>query len=243
MSSITINVQASASIVINSQNNVAKYCRNSPLDILWTANGLSGTTTIEMSPTGTLPWAQIGSVPANVTNFQWTVPANATYGNNYRFRVINGAVSDTNDANISVLPTPIIATQPKAFDTTCIGGNITLSVMPDKEDPFLTYKWYKGSSPISGANSRTYTITNAQIGASGQYSVELNGCTNLTSEATLVFIAQSPAISSHPSSSNACFGSQVTLNVSATGTTLSYAWRKMVLLYPMVIKQLILFHL
>ena len=226
MSSITINVQASASIVINSQNNAAKYCRNSPLDILWTANGLSGTTTIEMSPTGTLPWAQIGSVPANITNFQWTVPANATYGNNYRFRVINGAVSDTNDANISVLPTPIIAIQPKAFDTTCIGGNITLSVMPDKEDPFLTYKWFKGSSAIAGANSRTYTITNAQIGASGQYSVELNGCTNLTSEASLVFIAQSPAISSHPSSANACFGSQVTLNVTATGTNLSYAWRK-----------------
>ena len=122
MNDVTITVTGSgSSITLNSQTSPSTFCRNVPVTITWTGNGLSGNTNIEMSPTGGAPWTQIGSVPASTLNYTWNIPPNQNYSSNYRIRVINGTAIDTIDAPISILPTPLITTNPPPLDTACIG--------------------------------------------------------------------------------------------------------------------------
>jgi hypothetical protein len=75
MNEVTIIVEASGtSISLTSQSSASTVCRSAPVNITWTGSGLSGNTTIEMSPTGGAPWTQIGSVPASTLNYTWNIP-------------------------------------------------------------------------------------------------------------------------------------------------------------------------
>jgi hypothetical protein len=72
----------------------------------------------------------------------------------------------------------------------CSGANITLSVVATGAN--LTYQWFNGANPITGATNSTYVINNATPANSGSYKVTITGtCGALTSTTVNLVVAPS----------------------------------------------------
>jgi len=121
---------------------------------------------------------------------------------------------------------PTISTHPIS-QTTTAGGNITLTVGANGS-PSPSYQWQKDSVPITGATTSTLTLTNVQAADAGIYvAVVTNSAGSATSNpATLSVNASGPAISVQPQSQHVVAGANVSLSVVASGTGLSYQWKK-----------------
>src|SRR5690606_26187951 len=118
---------------------------------------------------------------------------------------------------------PAITTQPTA-QTVCAGTALNLSVVATGTS--LTYQWRLNGGDIAGATSATYTVASAAAGNAGNYDVVItNGCGTVTSSAVAVVVNAAPSITAQPTAQAACNGSNVTFNVTATGTGLSYQWK------------------
>jgi sugar lactone lactonase YvrE len=105
-------------------------------------------------------------------------------------------VADTNNhtVRISLLPiTPAIQTQPLSQSVTA-GNGVQFSVTASGR-PTPTYQWNFGGSPINGATSSSYSITSAQSGNAGDYTVTVtNAMGSVTSSrATLTVASVTPA--------------------------------------------------
>ncbi len=84
------------------------------------------------------------------------------------------------------LPTaPSITSQPKS-QTVNVGSSVTFSVTATGTEP-LSYQWYKGASPISGATGSSYTISSVTTNDNGSYFVIVTNsvASAASSEATL----------------------------------------------------------
>ena len=227
MNEVTITVTgAGSSITLTSQSSPSSFCRSAPVNITWTGNGLNGNTGIEMSSTGGAPWTQIGSVPASTLNYTWNIPPNQNYGSNYRIRVINGTAIDTIDAPISILPIPLITTNPPPLDTACIGGPKTFSIGVQSDENFLTFQWSRNNTPIPGATSKTYTINSVNVNSAGNYTCAVNGCSQAISTIAQLVVAEQTAITLQPIAVNGCKNTTAQLTIAANGTNLIYQWNK-----------------
>lgn len=71
----------------------------------------------------------------------------------------------------SALAEPLSVTMGPSV-TVALGGTVTLSPAVTGPGP-ITYQWYKSKRPITGATSKTYTITNAKWTDAGDYSLEV----------------------------------------------------------------------
>jgi hypothetical protein len=227
MNEVTITVTgAGSSITLTSQSSPSSFCRSAPVNITWTGNGLNGNTGIEMSSTGGAPWTQIGSVPASTLNYTWNIPPNQNYGSNYRIRVINGTAIDTIDAPISILPTPLITTNPPPLDTACIGVLKTFSIGVQSDENFLTFQWSRNNTPIPGATSKTYTINSVNANSAGIYNCAVNGCSQVISTIAQLVVAEQTAIITQPVAINGCKNTTAQLSIAANGMNLMYQWNK-----------------
>jgi hypothetical protein len=82
-----------------------------------------------------------------------------------------------------------ITTQP-VNQSVCSGANVTLSVVATGAN--LTYQWFNGANPITGATNSTYVINNATPANSGAYKVTITGtCGALTSTTINLVVAPS----------------------------------------------------
>ncbi|MFN8275905.1 MAG: immunoglobulin domain-containing protein [Chitinophagales bacterium] len=133
--------------------------------------------------------------------------------------------SNTATATVNVLPTTAITTQPQS-QTTCVGGQVTLSVVASGAN--LNYQWKKGGVNIPLATSANYLISSAVAGDAGTYTVEVSGTCGpvLTSNAAVLTVTGSLQISQQPVAVNACAGSNAYLAVLANGANLSYSWSR-----------------
>jgi len=148
------------------------------------------------------------------------------------YNVIVGGTPNNTSINISLLlntPSTIIL-QPVS-QAVCIGSSVSFSVTANGVG--LTYQWHKGfvslinGGNISGATTGTLTINPTIISdtSSLYYVVIAGGCSNDTSvKVSLHF--NNPTIVNQPTNQIACPGSSVSFSVSATGTGLTYQWRK-----------------
>ena len=95
-------------------------------------------------------------------------------------------------AALTVLPStaPAITTQP-ASASLAIGGNVTFTVAATGT-PAPTYQWRKNGSDISGATSPALTITDAQLAASGNYTVFVSNPAGSVTSDTAVLAVSSP---------------------------------------------------
>ncbi len=122
---------------------------------------------------------------------------------------------------------PSITTQPSA-QSTAVGGNATFSVTATG-DATLTYQWSKDEVDISGATSSTYTLTNVQAAAIGNYTVTVtNSVGSVTSNAAaLIVTGLPPTIATAPVAATVSAGSTAIFSVSAGGSApFTYQWRK-----------------
>jgi len=131
----------------------------------------------------------------------------------------------------SVAP-PVITTEP-TNQTACSGSSVSFTVTATGAD--LAYQWRIGNvnladgGNISGANTATLTINPASIAdVASNYNVIVSGSVapNDTSINVSLTLNASTVVTLEPVNQTACIGGSVNFSVVASGTGLSYQWRK-----------------
>ncbi len=126
---------------------------------------------------------------------------------------------------------PVFVQQPIAQQV-CIGETVKLRVQNAGAAP-ISYQWFQGATPlsdggaVSGAGTNELTINPFSAAAVGQYRAQ---ATNIggTSVSDTVNVAVRAAVQivGQPSSTAACIGDPLTLQVDASGAApLTYQWR------------------
>ena len=162
----------------------------------------------------------------------------ATAGiNGYAYRVVaTGACSPaatSNSATLTVNSAPAITSQPNA-SAICAGSNTTFSAVSSNA---TGYQWQvdqgagfiniSNTAPYSGANTATLTITGATAGINGYaYRVIATGSCSpaATSNSAKLTVNSAPAITSQPSASTICAGSNTTFFAVFSNAT-GYQWQ------------------
>ena len=124
---------------------------------------------------------------------------------------------------------PTITTQPAA-QAVAPGQTASFSVVATGTEP-LAYQWQKNGTNIDGATTNTYTTpatSIADIGAALVYSVVVtNSAGTVTSNNASLAVLEAPAITVQPTAPSAITAGQTaTFSVTATGTGVTYQWKK-----------------
>ena len=155
-----------------------------------------------------------------------------TSGNYYVIVSDSGGANDTSISVSLVVDTgPVITSQPVNY-ISCEGNSAIFSVTATGDS--LHYQWRKGlvnlinGGNISGATSDTLRINPVSVlDTSSLYNVIITGrCGSDTSINVSLIINSNIVISSQPSNKTACPGDSVSFSVIATGSGLTYQWRK-----------------
>lgn len=200
---------------------------------------LGGTATFTVAATGgtlTYQWQKgtvniAGATSATLTLTSITADSVAYY----RCRVTNDCNTVTSDSAPLTINTTAITNQPDAFAgcTQGTGGTATFTITASGET--LSYQWRKGTTNlsdggrISGATSRILTISGlvAADAANNYNCVVATPCTSVTSSnAALTLSSTPPVITTHPVSQTECSSSFVVFSVAASGSNLTYQWKK-----------------
>lgn len=125
---------------------------------------------------------------------------------------------------------PTISSQPTS-QSVVEGTPVTFSV--SASGTLLSFQWFKGTSPISGAQGASYTIDKASAGDAGTYSVFIaNSTGSVTSAGAVLTVTpatkvDAPTITTQPVAQTISSGGSASFSVVATGTApLSYSWQK-----------------
>lgn len=148
--------------------------------------------------------------------------------------IVTGAYSP-NDTSVFVElvvgDIPVITTEPVS-DTACVGGSANFTVVSSGTG--LSYQWRKGlvnlvnGGSVSGATSATLTINPvAYSDAANNYNVVVSSCPpNDTSVNVTLVVDSLVTIITQPADQVACVGGSADFSVVASGTNLTYQWRK-----------------
>ncbi len=118
---------------------------------------------------------------------------------------------------------PRITLQPQSL-AVAPGAPATLSVGAEGKD--LHYQWKLGTTHV-GIDSPTYTIGAATAADAGSYTVVVsNSFGARTSQAAMLSVVPAPVITRQPVARSVNEGANISFSVSATGTHLSYQWRR-----------------
>lgn len=183
--------------------------------------------------------------PSSVINEFSTLPNSSDVTNVAYVDKVSGDINQTNDTSrftVSIIdcPTPSFSINP-SNTTVCAGSSASFSVSASGVN--LTYQWQVSTNGVnfnnitSPGSSSTYSGYNTNIlGLSGTvesnngYSyrvVVTDDCGgSVTSSSASLIVNSTPVITVNPVSQNVCEGSSVTFTVSATGSGLTYQWRK-----------------
>ena len=179
------------------------------------------------SPSSMTPISGATTNSYSLTNISWV---GTKY---YRLDVTTACGDVTSSTTKGLLVTPptiSMFTQPLGGHIAYASNN-TLSCSATIDMGTLSYQWYQNGSPISGATSNSYTITNATFANSGSYkcratSVMFSNVYLDTNTVDIVVDAPPIVISLQPTGAALDYGASWDLecNASQTGSTLSYQW-------------------
>jgi hypothetical protein len=138
--------------------------------------------------------------------------------------------ADSASVTLTISTGPTISVQP-TNQSIAFGSNVSFSVVAAGSS--LVYRWSKGSTPlsdggrISGSASNTLTISTVADADAASYSCLItNTSGNITSSSAALTVVHLPVITTQPSSQVASNGSTVAFHVVATGSSLTYQWKK-----------------
>jgi hypothetical protein len=133
-----------------------------------------------------------------------------------------------------VVNEPVVITSQPSPQTVCSGTPTTFTVQATGSG--LTYLWKRNgvnisnSANITGATSNTLSILSATSANAGTYTVTVTGispCSPEISGSALLTVNDPVVITTQPTiTKNVCSGTSTTLTVVASGTGLTYQWRK-----------------
>ncbi|MDQ3100959.1 MAG: hypothetical protein M3R08_06205, partial [Bacteroidota bacterium] len=164
----------------------------------------------------TYQWRKDGSSISGATSSSYT----ATETGSYALRITNnGCQTTSSPINVSITQIPSTSISPAGPTAFCSGGSVVLN---GNSGTGYSYQWRKDGSSINGANSASYTATEA-----GVYTLRIthNDC-EATSSGITVAITSAPAASITPDGPTTfCAGGSVVLNANS-GSGLGYQWRR-----------------
>ena len=186
---------------------------------------------LQQEPVLTYQWQKGGVDIPGATSSTYTIN-NVTTADAGNYTVIVSGVapcpSVTSSIAILVVNEAVVITAQPASQTLCSGSNATFSVTATGTG--LTYQWQKGGVNIPGATSSTYTINNVTTADAGNYTVIVSGvapCPSVTSAIATLVVNEVVVITSQPAATQTiCSGFPVSFSVTATGTGLTYQWKK-----------------
>jgi len=170
-----------SSIEVSSPDGGERWRAGSTQNITWRQNGLSGNVTIDLYKGGTKS-ATIATPTASSGTYAWAIPSGQTLGTDYRIRVFQEGVSDSSDANFSIISasTPEIALSRSslAFKALTYGPKTPAQQVYLNNIGGGTLAWTASSnqgwlsvSPSSGTGNGLLTISVNPSGlSSGSYS-------------------------------------------------------------------------
>ena len=125
---------------------------------------------------------------------------------------------------VSVCTVPSIQQHP---ETKMLTAGSSCEFRCDATGTGIAYQWLKDGININGADSAVYYVYNAGADDTGDYSVVVSGdCGSVTSDNASLSICFPPAITNQPVSLIAAAGASAELSVTASGTGISYQWKK-----------------
>jgi len=149
--------------------------------------------------------------------------------------VVSGTCS-SNDVStfveLTVNTAPQITTEPIS-QTVCEGATVTFTTVSTGTN--LTYQWRKGNlnllnvGNIAGVTTNTLTISSvSQVDAVSNYNLVVSGTCSPTATSIDAFIVVNSivTITTQPINSTHCEGENISFSTVATGTGLTYQWRK-----------------
>ena len=187
-----------------------------------TINGtnLSGATAVSIGGTA------VASITSNTATQIVVVPGAGTTG---PITVTTPGGSVTSAATFTVSPLPL-AYNVNGGGSYCSGGS-GQSVGLTGSQTGINYQLYNGASPTGGAVPGTGSALDFGLQASaGTYTViavnSLTNCSRNQSGSVSISVNTPPSITTNPASAIRCAGSFVSFSVGATGSSLTYQWRK-----------------
>lgn len=200
------------------------YCTGQAMNITWTQQGL-GQIRLEMSKDNFQSTTVIATVAANTLAYNYAIPASLESGT-YSLRMVDVASSEVVSTvqPVVVNSGPSITLQPEPTFV-CSGKPLNLSVSASGTD--LQYRWRKNGVDVAGGTKPILTINTVSTAEAGSYDCVIFGCnTSVTSNAVQVTVGEKPSITLQPKPATVCEGGAVTLSVTATGTDITYTWKK-----------------
>lgn len=153
---------------------------------------------------------------------------------NYNVFVTGDCLPSDTSVNVSLIlnSSPVITSAPSS-QTVCAGSPASFTVAATGTN--LTYQWKKGTvnitngTNITGAQTATLTIvTTSTADVASNYNVVISGACSpaVISVNVSLTLNAAPVIITQPANKTVCSGSSVSFTIAATGTNLTYQWRK-----------------
>jgi gliding motility-associated-like protein/uncharacterized repeat protein (TIGR01451 family) len=230
--STSVSLMLNAAPSITSQPTNQMVCSGNAVSF---SVGASGTGLTYQWMNGSTTLVDGGNISGSNTATLTINPTNTSDTSSfYHVVVTGGCAPNATSINVSLMlnMAPSITTQPNN-QTACSGGLVSFVVMANGSG--LTYQWTKGGANlinggnISGANTATLTINPATISdTSSFYNVIISGgCSTSTTSIDVSFkLNTAPNITNQPSNQTVCSGNAANFSVTASGTGLTYQWRK-----------------
>ncbi len=195
-------------------------------------NGCTGQSVIfSVSATGpglTYQWRKNGTNINNANQSSFTINNLTTADTGSYDCVVSGLCGSpvtSNTAQLTVDISPTILTQPESQQV-CKGSIVTFAIEAIGTD--IVYQWRKSGVDIPNATSNSLTLYNVSESDEGLYTCRVSGkCSPaVISNPASLTIKLAPQITQEPKDIELCVGEKLELNVIATGSDLSYQWRK-----------------
>jgi len=160
-------------------------------------------------------------------------PVNISDTSSFYNLVISGQCSSNETSiNVSVMLNNVIVNTQPSNQTACSGGTVNFIALAT--GPSITYQWRKGivnlinGGNISGVNTATLVFNPVNISdTSSFYNVVIGGlCLPAFTSTNVSLKLNNPNITIQPVNQTACSGASVSFSAVATGSGITYQWRK-----------------
>lgn len=215
---------------------------NSPASQSVTAgSNVTFTVTVSGAASPTYQWRRngvalfdTGSIAGATTSTLVLTGVTTDQAGNYTVVAVNnGATAESEPGVLTVNTVPVITGEPSSSSANP-GESITFTVEATGS-PAPSYLWYKNNvalsdgAGVSGATTRTLSLTNLTLGSSGEYTVKVsNDAGSVTSVPATLTVTENtvaPAIQVQPSDVTVNLGQEAVFVIAATGAPApSYQW-------------------
>ncbi len=224
----TITVQEAPSITVNSPNGGEIWCPGSTRNITWSATAIQNVDIAISSDNGSNYSNLATNISASTGSWSWNIPADQAPGSQYLIKISNSSDASVNDVSNSTftIGQAVQITENPQSATACTGQSITFRIVATGSG--LNYVWRKNGTNIPNSNNATLNINPVTLNSAGNYDcVVTAACGNqITSSVATLTVDESPSLVRQPQPVSVCSGEQASFSIGATGTELSYQWRK-----------------